>query len=193
MPKYVEQFNKRITPLLVCFHPDIRNKILIKNPDERQYFTSEECELCSGFPNKMGDQDTYEELMKMDDKEIRFWKKHPEWEIPYLDICEMNWDEILQDYEERMEREKNLGINAVRDLFYKNISTWTSSEIEDFENGSLPSALNNVLTIDPVTGYFVSKDYPDIVIGTIYDVFDAIETRQKEMELFDVFENNDEK
>ena len=27
--KYIDQFNKRITPLLVCFHPDIRNKILV--------------------------------------------------------------------------------------------------------------------------------------------------------------------
>jgi hypothetical protein len=34
VPKYVEQFNKRITPLLVCFHPDIRSKILISKPDE---------------------------------------------------------------------------------------------------------------------------------------------------------------
>lgn len=191
VPKYVEQFNKRITPLLVCFHPDIRHKILVKNPDERQYFTSEECELCSGFPNKVNDQDTYEELMKMDDKEIRFWKKHPEWEIPYLDICEMNWDEILSDYEERMEREKNLGISATRELFYKNISTWTNAEIEDFENGVLPSQINSIIMIDPVTGYFVSKDYPDIVIGTIYDVFDAIENRIHEMEAFDVF-NEDE-
>ena len=56
VPKYIEQFNKRITPLLVCFHPDIRNKILITNPDDRPYFTAEECELCSGFPNKESDR-----------------------------------------------------------------------------------------------------------------------------------------
>ena len=35
--KYIDQFNKRITPLLVCFHPDIRNKILITNPKDRLY------------------------------------------------------------------------------------------------------------------------------------------------------------
>ena len=43
--KYIDQFNKRITPLLVCFRPEIRNKILIRNPDDRQYFTYEQCEL----------------------------------------------------------------------------------------------------------------------------------------------------
>ena len=90
-----------------------------------------------------------------------------------------------------MEREKNLGISATRELFYKNISTWTNAEIEDFENGVLPSQINSIIMIDPVTGYFVSKDYPDIVIGTIYDVFDAIENRIHEMEAFDVF-NEDE-
>ena len=30
--KYIEQFNNRIKPLLVCFSPDIRDKILITNP-----------------------------------------------------------------------------------------------------------------------------------------------------------------
>ena len=29
--------------------------------------------------------------------------------------------------------------------------------------------------VDPKTGYFVAKDYNDIVIGTIYDIFDARE------------------
>jgi hypothetical protein len=119
VPKYVEQFNKRITPLLVCFHPDIRNKILITNPDERPYFTEEDCELCSGFPNKESDQDTYEQLMTMEDKEIKFWLKHPEWKIPFLEECGMNWEEIKSDYEYRMMREKQLGIDTTRELFNK--------------------------------------------------------------------------
>ena len=173
--KYVEQFNKRITPLLVCFHPDIRNKILVTNPDKRQYFTAEECELCSGLPNKPGDQDTYEQLMTMEDKEIRFWLKHPEWKIPFLDICEMNWDEIVADYEYRMMREKELGVNKTRELFDKVLENMTASDFESFEDGELPTALTAVIIIDPQTGNFVSKDYPDIVIGTIYDVFDAKE------------------
>ena len=173
VPKYVEQFNKRITPLLVCFHPNIRSRILITNPDERPYFTSEECELCSGYPNKESDQDTYEQLMTMEDKEIKFWLKHPEWKVPFMDECNMNWDEIRSDYIKRMEREKELGIELVREKFNTALQNMTSSDFDSFEDGELPSSLSSIITIDPKTGNFVSKDYTDIVIGTIYDVFDA--------------------
>ena len=34
--KYIDQFNKRISPLLVCFHPNIRDKILITNPKDKK-------------------------------------------------------------------------------------------------------------------------------------------------------------
>lgn len=184
VPKYIEQFNKRITPLLVCFHPDIRSRILVTKPDDRQYFTEEECELCSGYPNKPGDQDTYEQLMTMEDKEIRFWMKHPDWKIPFLKECEMDWETILSDYTERMEREKELGINQTREKFAEVLSKMSSTDFEDFEDGELPAALMSIISVDPQTGNFVSKDYPDIVIGTIYDVFDA---RDERLNSFDAF------
>lgn len=177
VPKYVEQFNNRIKPLLVCFHPDIRSRILITNPENRPYFTTEECELCSGFPNKEGDQDTYEQLMTMDDKEIRFWMSHPEWKIPFLDECHMNWEEIVKDYEERKEKEKQLGINIVRETYDKLIKEMDSEDFDKFEDGELPSGFETIIIIDPKTGNFVSKDYPDITIGTIYDIFDEKEFR----------------
>ena len=182
VPKYISAFNSRITPLLVCFHPDIRNKILVTNPDDRQYFTEEECELCNGLPNNPGDQDTYEQLMTMEDKEIRFWEKHPEWEIPFLKECEMDWDEIFCDYHQRLENEKNLGITKIREKFDEVLENLSSTDIEKFEDGELPSGLSSIISIDPQTGNFVAKDYPDIVIGTIYDVFDAIENRSSYME-----------
>ena len=173
VPKYVEMFNKRITPLLVCFHPDIRSRILITNPKDRQYFTAEECELCSGYPNKPGDQDTYEQLMSMDDREIKFWRSHPEWKIPYLTECGMDWNKIVRDYDERMAREKELGIEKVRAKFEEVIHSMTSDDFDNFEEGVLPPSLNGIIMVDPKTGSFVSKDYPDIIIGTIYDVYDA--------------------
>lgn len=179
VPKYIAQFNSRITPLLVCFHPDIRNKILITNPADRQYFTYEECELCSGFPNKEGDQDTYEQLMTMEDKEIRFWMKHPEWKIPFLSECGMDWDKIQSDYEERMAREKELGINLVRESFEKFLLDADTDDLDEFEDGTIPQSLSYIIDIDPKTGNFVSKKYPDIVIGTIYDVYDAVEANNE--------------
>jgi hypothetical protein len=96
----------------------------------------------------------------------------------------MNWDEIVGDYEYRMMREKQLGINAIRERFDIMLKNMSSSDFENFEDGELPSSLTDIIMVDPKTGNFVSKEYPDIVIGTIYDIFDAIEERANEMELF---------
>lgn len=183
VPKYISQFNSRITPLLVCFNPEIRNQILITNPGERKYFTKEQCELCSGFPNKEGDQDTYVQLMTMEDKEIKFWKRHPEWKIPYLEEIGMNWDEIVSDYDARMEREKQLGIDKVKETFNNYISNMGFEDFDKFEEGELPGKLSEIIDIDPKTGFFVSKSYNDIVIGTINDILDAKDEKIASLDL----------
>jgi hypothetical protein len=173
--KYIEMFNKRITGLLVCFKKDIRDKILISNPSDRPVFTPEEMELCSGEPNKASDQDTYEALMTMEDKEIKFWSTHPEFEIPFLEECGMDWDDIYSEYVGRIEREKELGIDNVRKAYEDVLNNLTTSDIDALESdGTLPSKLEKIIDIDPVTGLFVSKDYPDVVIGNINDMIDAV-------------------
>lgn len=172
VPKYIAQFNNRIKPLLVCFNIDIRDRILITNPDNIPYFTEEECRLCSGMPNKVSDQDTYEQLMTMEDKEIKFWMSHPEWPVPFVEECGMDWEYIQKDYIERKEREKELGITDIREKFYECLSNMSNEDFDKFEDGELPSSLSKIIDVDPTNGNFVSKEYPDIVIGTIYDVFD---------------------
>lgn len=181
VPKYISQFNNRIKPLLVCFSKDIRDKILITNPSERPYFTEDESRLTSGEPNNEGDQDTFEQLMTMEDKEIKFWKAHPEFKIPFLDECGMNWDEIVKDYDDRKEREKQLGIDHVRESVEKVLEKLTSEEFDAFEEeGEVPAALKKLVDFDPVTSNFVDKTYPDIVIITIYDVLDARYAKETE-------------
>lgn len=74
--KYIDAFNNRITPLLVCFHPDIRNQIIINNPDDRMYFTDKQMELVSGYPLEIKDQDNLsEDVMTMEESEIIFWDR----------------------------------------------------------------------------------------------------------------------
>lgn len=171
--KYIEQFNKRISPLLVCFNKDIRNKILITNPKQKQYFTEEETQLCSGQPNKESDQDTYEQLMTMEDKEIKFWMNHPEWEIPFLKECDMDWDKIKTDYLNRMEIEKQKGIDKIREMFDNAIDNLTQQEIDGIEEGKIPASIEKIADIDPVTFNFVAKQDNTIILGTIYDIMDA--------------------
>lgn len=72
--KYIDSFNKRISPLLVCFSSDIRDKIIIETPEERTYFTDKEMELISGIPLDESDQDDLEkDLMDMEELEREFW------------------------------------------------------------------------------------------------------------------------
>ena len=73
VPRYIAAFNKRIEPLLVVFSPDIREDILIEDPEKRPFFTKSQTELVRGFPRKDGDQDTLEEVLTLSDMEIEFW------------------------------------------------------------------------------------------------------------------------
>ena len=131
--RYLDAFNKKVKPLLVCFHPDIRSKILldiIKVKDkvakttteklkDRVTFTKAECGLVSGMPFKDGDQDSYEDLMRMEDKEIRFWTSVNK--IPNNLEDESQWPVIVADYHERMRIAKIEGIqyeqNKLDDIF----------------------------------------------------------------------------
>ena len=173
--KYIDQFNKRITPLLVCFSKDIRNKILITNPEDRQYFTEEESRLTSGQPNKVTDQDTYEALMTMEDKEIKFWAAHPEFEIPYLAECNMNWDDILAEYTNRIETEKNNGIALMREKIDDIIRQLKDNEKQSLiEKGTLPKSVKEFAEIYPLTGDIVWKGDNKYVLVSLSDLLDMV-------------------
>jgi len=116
--KYIHALNTRIKPLLVCFHPDIRDQILISiirdrktklnKLEERNYFTESQCELVSGYPLSEEDQDDYiKDLMVMEDKEIRFWDSVDK--VPNnMDINE--WYTIRDDWQARIIIERENGI-----------------------------------------------------------------------------------
>lgn len=176
VPKYIDQFNKRITPLLVGFDRSIRDKILITNPKDRPYFTEEQCVLTAGQPNKPSDQDTYEQLMTMEDKEIRFWMNN-NLAPPFVEECGMGtWDDIKKEYLERTAREKELGIDKEREAFLNAVSELSRDEIIAFcEDGEMPSSISKIVDVDPQSNNFVSKKYPDTKIGSIDDILDRYE------------------
>ena len=170
--KYIDQFNKRITPLLVCFSKDIRDNILVNNPKDRKYFTEEETKLISGEPNKPSDQDTYEDLMTIEDKEIKFWISIHE-EPPFVEECGMNWESIKKDYLTRMENERNNGICAIREE-YNNCLQKLAKDDRDalIDDGIIPDSISKIVDFDPVTGNLISKEYSDVVIGSLHDIID---------------------
>lgn len=172
--KYIDMFNKRIKPLLVCFSTEIREQIMITNPDERPYFTEEQCKLTSGEPNKPTDQDTYEQLMQITDREINFWKTY-NLVPPFIEECGMGkWEDILADYDKRMQEEAENGIAEEKATYHEILSTLTSEELDTFmEEGEMPAVLLKIVDVDTESSNLVSKKYKGAIIGDISDLVEA--------------------
>ena len=73
--RYLDAFNKRVKPLLVCFDPSVREDIMITSPLERKYFTAQELTLTSGKPFNESDQDKLIDLLTITDEELEFWNR----------------------------------------------------------------------------------------------------------------------
>lgn len=171
VPKYIEQFNNRIKPLLVCFNPDIRPTILTTSPDQKQFFTEKQSLLTSGYPNKPEDQDTYKQLMQMEDKEIKFWTGIDEIP-PFVNDIEMDWDEVVSDYIKRQEELTKEYIKVEVDKYNNLINELTAEDVDEFtENGDIPKQFLEFLDLNSETMQFVSKKH-NVQIGTIYDIID---------------------
>lgn len=172
--KYLEALNSRISALLVCFHPDIRDRILIKvekdkktkllKLQQRSVFTESECELVSGMPIEPEDQDDYEkDLMIMEDREIKFWlsvNKLPN----FMD--EDEWLEITKDYLERMRIAKIEGIeHEKREL----INLFKRMEIKDYKRisnyGKFPIQIDNLIDLDDDNN-LVSRKWGEILFDS---------------------------
>lgn len=145
--KYIEQFNKRIKPLLVCFSNDIREKILIQNPKDRQYFTEEQCKLVSGFPYKDIDQDTYEQLMTPERKEIEYWLSINEIP-PFVNECGIDWEKLVEEYHKTVEQENNAIFQEENAKYLDALNSLTKSDIDDFnDDGTIPQSLSKIVTL----------------------------------------------
>lgn len=171
--KYIEQFNNRITPLLVCFSPEIRNNILITNPEDRKYFTEEESKLVSGYPNKESDQDTYEALMTPEKKEIGYWIKINE-VPPFVEECGIDWGELVKQYLEEKKKEEDELFQEENKKYIDALNNLTNKDVEAFENdGEIPQSILDVVSLDTDMRFHFIK-IPSMTPSTGGLVFDDI-------------------
>lgn len=169
--KYVDQFNKRIKPLLVCFSPEIRDRILITDMADKPYFTEDECKLVSGFPMRETDQDTYEALMKPEKKEIEFWLSIGE-RPPFVDDCGIDWDSVVNEYLEEKKVEDSLLFKTENEKYLMLLSTVTEEERNKFiEEGEIPKRFDDVVVMDSDL-HFYFKNIPNITPSTSGNVID---------------------
>ena len=171
--KYIDQFNKRVKILLVCFDKSIRGDILVSNPKERKYFTEEQAKLVSGQPNKEGDQDSYEELMTPNKREMAFWDNVGE-VPPYVDECDIKWDELFKEYKDEVERENNKIYKVENRKYLEALDNLSKEELEEFEEeGKIPASLTSIVTLkDDLKFYF--NALPSLTPSTGGYIFDDI-------------------
>ncbi len=171
--KYIDQFNKRITSLLVCFHPNIRGRILVTNPKNKQFFTAEEAKLVSGYPNKTEDQDTFEALMTPERKEIEFWLKIGE-VPPFIKECNIDWDALVSKHLEEVKSEENELFKTENEKYMRALNSMTDKDVEEFEEeGKIPTSIANLTTMgSDMRLYF--KKIPNKTPSTGGYVFDDI-------------------
>ena len=155
--KYIEQFNKRIKPLLVCFSVDIRDRVIVTNPKERNFFTEKECQLVSGYPFKQIDQDPVEVMMIPERKEIEFWLKIGE-RPPFVEECGIEWDKLVSEYLEKKKEEDTILFEEENAKYLKALSEITSDERENFESdGVIPSRFEGIVTMDSDLKFYFDK------------------------------------
>jgi len=95
VPRAVTTFNKRIEPLLVVFKQELRDGLLVDNPEDRGIFTTSQCELINGQPFEEGDQDSLEEVMSLSEGEIKYWEKRG-LSCDYMyELAEEGWEQRL--------------------------------------------------------------------------------------------------
>jgi hypothetical protein len=71
----IATFNKRIDPLLVVFKDEVRDALIVTEPEKRGIFTTAQCELINGHPLGEGDQDDLNDVLTISEQEMSYWKK----------------------------------------------------------------------------------------------------------------------
>lgn len=179
--KYLDAFNKRIKPLLVCFDDDIRNEIIIDvykekktniiKLQERSVFTEKQCQLIAGKPFKPEDQDSYVALMTMEDKEISFWDRVDK--LPN-NMEQEEWDALRADWLERLRIAKENAIQREKDLVIDISKRLDIHELEDITKyGELVGELKKFahLELDEDNNILIMSDEWEVQIGEFDDLF----------------------
>jgi DNA polymerase elongation subunit (family B) len=91
----ITTFNKRVEPLLIVFDDEVRDTLLVKNPEDRGFYTNDQCKLINGKPFKPEDQDDLDVLLEMEQGEIDFWDRVGIDPNYIYDLAEPCWEQHI--------------------------------------------------------------------------------------------------
>jgi hypothetical protein len=96
VPRAIVTFNKRIEPLMVVFQEEVRNGLIVNEPEKRGIFTTSQCELINGQPLADGDQDRLkEDVLDITEAELKYWERRGLSPFYMYDLAEEGWEEKL--------------------------------------------------------------------------------------------------
>jgi DNA polymerase elongation subunit (family B) len=96
IPRAIVTFNKRIEPLMVVFQEEVRNGLIVNEPEKRGIFTTSQCELINGQPLSDGDQDRLkEDVLDITEAELKYWERRGLSPFYMYDLAEEGWEEKL--------------------------------------------------------------------------------------------------
>ena len=91
----ITTFNKRIEPLLVVFKDEVRDGLLVLDPEKRGLFTKEQCELINGKPFDESGQDKLEDVLAISEQEMIYWQKRGLSPDYMYELAEKGWEEYI--------------------------------------------------------------------------------------------------
>ena len=91
----ITTFNKRIEPLLVVFKDEVRDGLLVLDPEKRGLFTKEQCELINGKPFDESGQDKLEDVLAISEQEMIYWGKRGLSPDYMYELAEEGWEEYI--------------------------------------------------------------------------------------------------
>ena len=96
VPRAVVTFNKRIEPLLVVFQDEVREHLIVNDPEQRGIFTTAQCELINGHPLAEGDQDDLQkDVLDITQQELNYWERRGLRPDYMYELAEQGWENKL--------------------------------------------------------------------------------------------------
>jgi DNA polymerase elongation subunit (family B) len=96
VPRAIATFNKRIEPLMVVFQDEVRDGLIVSDPEQRGIFTTAQCELINGHPLGEGDQDDLQkDVLDITEQELNYWERRGLKPDYMYDLAEDGWEKRL--------------------------------------------------------------------------------------------------
>ncbi len=180
IPKYIDMLNTKLKTLMVVFNKDVRVKLPVKITKDKKtkefilsdkyMFTDEDLTLISGVPIEEENQDSYDDMMIMEDKEVKFWLKVNK--VPN-NMDETVYYQRVELYHKNMQERRGLIFNEYIEKLNKIKPKLSAKDYQNLMvNGTIPKKITNHFKVNEETLDLYIDDYflGDIVIANLSDI-----------------------